>query len=466
MMIKSKKLGKIQIAVISAAIFCVCYILFEYQASTWIEKDITEVSGATTKGSSACQDKNEKIWINEKNRDCSWVGTWKKGRCHGEAKIHCPVTCGMCDEMKTKDGEYLSTDEIDEEDDLSTTDYDDENNESGEEEDDDDNYDDVSLQEFIDINKRLTSYPENSAQGEGTVIIYNLNKECECGCFRSPVKSCPRLYELSDVIQSSNVRMTKEISNYIDFTLQKRKRLSQAACQMEDEDEKTDSPGPDHTDSGGYCLQKHSPGESSNHTLTYPYSKRKVAVPFGHVNAPSFILEELEKFIQVEQKENNVMSLSDFGAGIGQYGAHLEEKFSDSLIYKGYDGAGDVEDYTHGYLRFFDLTIPLNLPRTDWILCLEVGEHIPYNYEGMMVRNLHAHNCKGIILSWGIEGQHGQNHVNLHNNDYIIKVFEELGYLYDEKQTVKFRTAVPNGKPSGFWFRNSLIVLRRKDPVC
>mmetsp|Transcript_18410 Transcript_18410/g.27604 ORF Transcript_18410/g.27604 Transcript_18410/m.27604 type:complete len:595 (-) Transcript_18410:896-2680(-) len=135
MMIKSKKL-------ISAAIFCVCYILFEYQASTWIEKDITEVSGATTKGSSACQDKNEKIWINEKNRDCSWVGTWKKGRCHGEAKIHCPVTCGMCDEMKTKDGEYLSTDEIDEEDDLSTKDYDDENNESGEEEEDDDNYDD------------------------------------------------------------------------------------------------------------------------------------------------------------------------------------------------------------------------------------------------------------------------------------------------------------------------------------
>ncbi len=325
----------------------------------------------------------------------------------------------------------------------------------------------LSLQEFIDINRGLTSYLTNL-----TSPIYNLNKKCECGCFRSPIKSCPRQYQIAEVIKSSNVLITKEIGNYMDFTLQKRKRLSQAACLVDEEDENdnngetVDDNNPDHTDSGGYCLQKHTNENSDKHTLTYPYSKRRVPIPFGHINAPRFILDSLDKFIEKEQKENDMSSLSDFGAGIGQYGAHLESKFSDSLIYYGYDGAGDVEDYTHGYLSFFDLTIPLNLPKTDWILCLEVGEHVPYNYEGMMIRNLHAHNCKGIIISWGIEGQGGENHINLHNNEYIIEVFEELGYVYDADDTDAFRSAIPEGRPNGFWFRNSLMVLRRKNPVC
>eukprot|EP00551_Chaetoceros_affinis_P015689 CAMPEP_0203690708 /NCGR_PEP_ID=MMETSP0091-20130426/3075_1 /ASSEMBLY_ACC=CAM_ASM_001089 /TAXON_ID=426623 /ORGANISM="Chaetoceros affinis, Strain CCMP159" /LENGTH=62 /DNA_ID=CAMNT_0050560953 /DNA_START=221 /DNA_END=409 /DNA_ORIENTATION=+ len=51
--------------------------------------------------------------------------------------------------MKIKDGEYSSTDQIDEKDVLSTKDYDDENNESGEEDDSDedinDNYVDPAL---------------------------------------------------------------------------------------------------------------------------------------------------------------------------------------------------------------------------------------------------------------------------------------------------------------------------------
>ena len=38
---------------------------------------------------------------------------------------------------------------------------------------------------------------------------------------------------------------------------------------------------------------------------------------------------------------------------------------------------------------------------SDWVLSLEVGEHVPSRYEDMYLRNLHAHNCKGIILSWG-----------------------------------------------------------------
>ena len=47
-----------------------------------------------------------------------------------------------------------------------------------------------------------------------------------------------------------------------------------------------------------------------------------------------------------------------------------------------------------------------------------MGEHVSGNYEGMVIRNLHHHNCKGVILSWAVLGQGGHSHVNNNSNDY------------------------------------------------
>ena len=343
----------------------------------------------------------------------------------------------------------------------------------------------LTLQEFMEINQRLSSSSSSSPQKQ--------MKKCECGCYRSRIKSCPKIYDIQDAIQSSNVFITKEIRDYMDFELQIKKRQSQQECQVKEQVEEVDgvdtnTKNLDHTESGGYCLHKKS-SYRGKHVIKYPFSNREVPLPQGHVNAPQYLVKALQEFIEKEQQNQleevqvghssnasttaispitntKTISISDFGAGIGQYGSSLESLFPDTLLYKGYDGAGDVEDYTYGYLKFFDLTIPLNLPITDWILCLEVGEHIPHTSEGMVIRNLHAHNCKGIIISWGVEGQGGENHVNLHNNQYLIDIFQELGYVYDEDKTNGLRSAIPDGKVNGFWFRDSLMVIRRKDPVC
>lgn len=144
----------------------------------------------------------------------------------------------------------------------------------------------------------------------------------------------------------------------------------------------------------------------------------------------------------------------------------MEALYSDTLIYRGYDGAGDVEEYTYGYLKFFDLSIPLNLPVTDWVISFEVGEHVPSSSEGMMIRNLHKHNCKGILLSWGIEGQGGDDHINLHNNNHLIEIFKELGYVHDAEKTTELRDTIPNALVNGEWFRHTLMVLRREKAVC
>ena len=74
-----------------------------------------------------------------------------------------------------------------------------------------------------------------------------------------------------------------------------------------------------------------------------------------------------------------------------------------------------MHEYTQGFVEYFDLSMPLELPKADWVLSLEVGEHVPSNYEqAMLIRNLHHHNRKGVILSWSVIGQGGHSHVNNH----------------------------------------------------
>ena len=112
-----------------------------------------------------------------------------------------------------------------------------------------------------------------------------------------------------------------------------------------------------------------------------------------------------------------------------------------SLRYRGYDGAGDVRRYTDGFVRFVDLSMPLSLPRTDYVLSLEVGEHIPREHEFMYVRNLHAHNCRGIVLSWANIEQMGVAHVNTHSRKYLRTLFASLGYVHSANVSRALRRA-------------------------
>ena len=96
-------------------------------------------------------------------------------------------------------------------------------------------------------------------------------------------------------------------------------------------------------------------------------------------------------------------SLLDLGAGVGQYG-HALRAIDARLDYAGYDGSGNIENVSSGFVRWADLSLPLDrarLPRRDWIMSLEVGEHLPNPIEPMFVRNLHALNRHGMVLSWG-----------------------------------------------------------------
>lgn len=179
-------------------------------------------------------------------------------------------------------------------------------------------------------------------------------------------------------------------------------------------------------------------------------------LPFYHVVADEVTVSVLAEKVLLRQNGSCCYTLSDLGAGVGQFGHALKARLP-QLEYYGYDGAGNVEEFTKNYVKFVDLTLPLNLKQTDWVISSEVGENIPHEYEARLIANIHAHNCRGVILTWAIVGQAGHGHVNCHSNEYLIKIFEALGYKKNEELTLALRVNRTRNK----WLERSSLAFER-----
>ena len=157
----------------------------------------------------------------------------------------------------------------------------------------------------------------------------------------------------------------------------------------------------------------------------------------GNKGHGHFLHKELtQNILKLLSRRNTSMpdSIMDLGAGTGHYGKYLL-KLDPRVDYRGYDGMGDVEKVAGSTASFADMTMPLSLPPSDWVLSLEAGEHVPRMHEMIFMRNLHVHNCKGIILSWAALSQGGFGHVNVHSAMYLRAVFSDLGYIVDTRLT-------------------------------
>lgn len=90
-------------------------------------------------------------------------------------------------------------------------------------------------------------------------------------------------------------------------------------------------------------------------------------------------------------------------------------------------------------------------------MSLEVGEHIPAEFEDVFVDNLVRHAEKGILLTWATEGQYGHHHVNNHNNDYIINKMRGRGFEYDAHVSEEMRKVATLE-----WFKHTIMVFWHK----
>jgi hypothetical protein len=154
-------------------------------------------------------------------------------------------------------------------------------------------------------------------------------------------------------------------------------------------------------------------------------------------------------------KIKKITSLVDFGCGLAEY----VKLFKENNIYcKAYDGNPNTETLTQGLGNVLDLSQEINLNETfDCVLSLEVGEHIPKDYEKIFINNLCKHSKKYIILSWAIPGQGGDGHVNCQTNEYIINEMLNRNYILNLEYTNILRE-----KSYLSWFKNTLMIFEIK----
>lgn len=148
--------------------------------------------------------------------------------------------------------------------------------------------------------------------------------------------------------------------------------------------------------------------------------------------------------------------VASFGDGPGIY-HDLILQMRQVKCYDAYDGAPFAEITTNNSVKFLDLSVPIyHLPQYDWIVSMEVAEHIPKQFEKVYLDNLVRHAKEGIILSWAQPGQEGHSHVNNQPFDYVKKEMELRGFFHNQTDSEKLKE-----NAELWWFKMNLNIYRK-----
>lgn len=161
-------------------------------------------------------------------------------------------------------------------------------------------------------------------------------------------------------------------------------------------------------------------------------------------------LPELSVEINKYVLENNIKTVYDFGCGKGDYLYELCKSNSEieATGFEGYQTNGVFDN-----IKQLDLSEKINLNPVDMILSIEVGEHIPKEFEQNFIDNISNHAKNHVIISWAVVGQDGLGHFNCQNNDYIISEFNKRGWTFNRELSNTIRS---NMRPN-IWIRNTLM---------
>lgn len=148
--------------------------------------------------------------------------------------------------------------------------------------------------------------------------------------------------------------------------------------------------------------------------------------------------------------------IADLGCGRCDYINRLMDCSYDVV---GIEGNPNSKKFCTDSNKIFieDLTKDISLSQEfDVVICLEVGEHIPKEFEDKLTNNINkilkpnGH----LILSWAIENQGGYGHVNCRSNSYIRSVFNEYSSLIDYEEKFRKDAKLP-------WFKSTCMVFKK-----
>jgi hypothetical protein len=145
----------------------------------------------------------------------------------------------------------------------------------------------------------------------------------------------------------------------------------------------------------------------------------------------------------------------DLGCGTGGYLKALSKRGFDCLGVEGTPGIQEIAAFDN--IVIHDLTVPLSI---DWkpssILCLEVAEHLPAEFEDQLVATIDRY-CSGcLIVSWAYPGQPGEGHINCRPFEYVVRRFEAIGFRMNHERSEFLRS-----RSKKWWFRKNVTLFER-----
>ena len=139
----------------------------------------------------------------------------------------------------------------------------------------------------------------------------------------------------------------------------------------------------------------------------------------------------------------------DFGCGTGFYVKNLKEFGYTAYGFDGFEANENVKE--------IDLTKPFNVGCFGDVISLEVGEHIPKEFQEIYTETVTKHVAKGCYLffSWAEIGQPGIGHVNCRDQKEVIADIESRGFGYLQEETEHIRKGFEDNVD---WFRRTFLL--------
>ena len=148
-------------------------------------------------------------------------------------------------------------------------------------------------------------------------------------------------------------------------------------------------------------------------------------------------------------------SILDLGAGDGFYAGTLR---AFGLRAGCFDGNPAVREVSKKRCFQADLSEECDLgQRWDWVMSLEVAEHVPRVFETTYLNNLDRHACTGILMSWAPPSQPGMGHVNGKSKEEVAFLFEQRGFWYNTTGSSWL-----SRKAHFPWLSNNIMVFERR----
>jgi hypothetical protein len=166
--------------------------------------------------------------------------------------------------------------------------------------------------------------------------------------------------------------------------------------------------------------------------------------------------EELAVWIAQYLKGQEDIPVFDLGCGPGLYLKKLKDHGFNDLT--GFEGQPPYNK--HFKITRQDITeIFYDEYKSGNVICLEVMEHIPHEYQANVLTNI-QHLCNNnLIMSWAVRGQPGHGHINCLDNHEVVAELENLGFKHIEQPSNEARSVIST---HANWFKNTILIFKKE----